>query len=280
MFGRIDSATRHVSVFVPGTGARMENMARYGNSVRLLARDTVGPDGVGATTTIAWLGMDAPDAVMHDAPFRDYAERGGPKLRDFVIGLGIPAQADSTVIGHSYGGAVVGVADREGLDVDRVLLVESAGAGNGVWSIGDYGEAATGRHVDHYVITAPNDPITFARVDRVLQEEFGLGHGGDPDTMSGFTRLESGRFALDDPDPTRRGHLVEGHSDPLERGTTSWYNMVAVSTGGRVTPWTPPTLVDDGWGVTIWPPSIGPQKKLAYPYADPAYPGTPTVDIP
>jgi hypothetical protein len=47
-----------------------------------------------------------------------------------------------------------------------------------------------------------------------------------------------------------------------------------------VTPWTPPALVDDGWGVTIWPPSIGPQKKLVYPYSDPAYPGTPTVDIP
>jgi hypothetical protein len=280
MFGRIDASTRHVSVFVPGTGARMENMTVYSSSMRLLARDAIGADGIGATTTIAWLGMNAPDAVVHDAPFRNYAERGGPKLRDFVAGLGIPAYADSTVIGHSYGGAVVGVADRDGLAVDRVLLVETAGAGNGVWSIGDYHEATTGRHIDHYTITAPNDPITFARVNRVAQEETGLGHGGDPDTMSGFTRLESGRFALDDPDPARRGRLVEGHSDPLDRGTTSWDNMVAVSTGGRVTPWTPPALVDDGWGVTIWPPSIGPQKKLVYPYSDPAYPGTPTVDIP
>jgi hypothetical protein len=280
MFGRLDASTRHVAVFVPGTGARMENMAGYSDSMRLLARDCVGPDGLGSTTTIAWLGMDAPDAVVHDAPFRDYAERGGPALRDFVAGLGVPPGADSTVIGHSYGGATVGVADRAGLDVDRVLMVESAGAGNGVWSVGDYREAETGRDIDHYTITAPNDPITFARTDRALQELSGLGHGGDPDTMAGFTRLESGRFALDHPDPARRGRLVEGHSDPMARGTTSWDNMVAVSTGSRVTPWTPPTLVDDGWGVSLWPPTIGPEKRLVHPYADPAYPGTPLVDIP
>ena len=280
MFGRMDASTRHVAVFVPGTGARLENMAGYSDSMRLLARDCVGPDGLGSTTTIAWLGMDAPDAVVHDAPFRDYAERGGPALRDFVAGLGVPAGADSTVIGHSYGGATVGVADRAGLDVDRVLMVESAGAGNGVWDVADYRESETGRHIDHYTITAPNDPITLARTDRTLQEWSGLGHGGDPDTMAGFTRLESGRFALDHPDPGRRGRLVEGHSDPMARGTTSWDNMVAVSTGSRVTPWTPPTLVDDGWGVTLWPPTVGPKKRLAHPYADPAYPGTPLVDIP
>jgi hypothetical protein len=35
--------------------------------------------------------------------------------------------ADSTVIGHSYGGATVGVADRVGLETDRVLMIESAG---------------------------------------------------------------------------------------------------------------------------------------------------------
>ena len=43
-----------------------------------------------------------------------------------------------TVAGHSYGGATVGTAETLGLDADRILLIESAGAGAGVDSVADY----------------------------------------------------------------------------------------------------------------------------------------------
>lgn len=58
------------------------------------------------------------DAIIADAPDPSYAEAGGPALRDFAWGVDIPDTADSTVIGHSYGGATVGVADRVGLETD------------------------------------------------------------------------------------------------------------------------------------------------------------------
>jgi hypothetical protein len=71
------------------------------------------------------------------------------------IAVFVPGTPDSTVIGHSYGGATVGVADREGLEADRIVMIESAGAGRGVFSMGDYHESETGRHIDHYTMTAP-----------------------------------------------------------------------------------------------------------------------------
>jgi hypothetical protein len=75
-------------------------------------------DSSGTTTTIAWLGMDNPDAVINNATLPQFAEQGGPALRDFMWGLDTPATTDTTVIGHSYGAATVGVADREGLETN------------------------------------------------------------------------------------------------------------------------------------------------------------------
>jgi hypothetical protein len=271
MFGPLDDRTRHVAVFVPGTTADLSNSQTYANKMLLLAR----ADLTGGTTSVMWLGMDAPDAVGANAPQPHYADTGGPALRDFVWGVDVPAGADSTVIGHSYGGAVVGTADRVGLDVDRVVLVESPGIGHDVWSA----PTGDGRDVQRYTMTAPGDPITYSRVPHWVQDLSGLGHGANPDTTAGYTRLETGRYPVD---ARHGGELVQGsdaHSGVLTYGSTSWNNIVGVVQGSEVVPWTAPepVLVDHRpgpHGVAI------PIYRETLPYADPAYPGTPAVPVP
>jgi len=271
-------------VFVPGTTVTLESMSNYADKMRELASDAVGPDGAHDTTTIAWLGMDGPDAVVDNAPMPIYAAEGGPKLRDFVWGLGLPTHVDSTAIGHSYGGATVGIADRSGLDVDRVLMIESAGAGHDVWNDDDYGDAATGRSVDRYSMTAPGDPISYARVPEWVQDFTSTGHGGNPDTMPGFTRLETGRYN-DTGDPATRGPIIEGsdaHGGVLDRESTAWHNMIGVVQGGSVVPWTPEKTVDGGWKqVPIGRGNSYPVhvEHRVWPYTDRQH-QTPEVDIP
>lgn len=275
LWGQVDEHTRHVGLFVPGTTSAVDggSFERYSG----LMREMAAMDGSGRTATIAWLGSDMPDAIAWDAPKPGYAEDAGPRLRDFVWGLDVPATADSTVIGHSYGGAVVGVADRHGLEVNRVLHVESAGAGRDVWSLADY--RADGRNVQHYSMTAPGDLIENARTPQWLQDRSGLGHGGNPDTMPGFVRLETGRFD-DGPDSASRGGLIEGvgsHTTVLTPRSTAWNNMFAVIQGGRVVPYQPPivTILPVAPGTAAPPPIL-----VQQPYSSPLYTPATLLDIP
>ena len=239
------------SPFVPGTTADMESFAGYSEKAYDLARE----DKYGHTTTIAWLGSDMPDAVGANAPNAHYSVVAGERLRDFTDGLRLDPAMEVTAVGHSYGGAVVGVADRLGLPADRVVHVESAGAGTGVEDVGDY---APGRQVDRYTMQAPNDPISHSQGVHLG----GVGHGADVNEMAGVTRLDTGRFD-DDGDPaTPSGDMVTGHSDPLEPGTTSWNNISGIIRGTQVTPYAPPT------------------PGVEHRYANPAYPGPAKVDVP
>jgi hypothetical protein len=233
IWGPLDADTRHVAVFVPGMSSDMDSFGGYSDKMLNLAKD----DRDKRTTTVTWMGMDCPND-LNQAAMPVYAETGGPALRDFVWGLGIPPTADTTVIGHSYGGATVGVADREGLETNRVLLIEPAGAGRNVWSLNDYHEAETGRHIDHYTMTAPGDLIHYSQESgRKFQDATGAGHGGNPQTMPGFTVLDTGYF---DDTGASHGELISGpksHTDVLEydRRTTAWRHMADV-VAGRTTP--------------------------------------------
>jgi hypothetical protein len=188
-------------------------------------------------------------------------------------GLGVPATADSTVIGHSYGGATVGVADRDGLEADRVLMIESAGAGRGVFSLADYHEADTGRHIDHYTMTAPGDIIWISQKNPAeVQALTGLGHGGNPQAMPGFTVLDTGYF---DDNGSTHGRRIEGissHTEVLTPGSTAWKNMSDVVRGLVVpdpipqpsvpvsaTP--PPSPHPPASGTTVPSPSPQPQPQ-------------------
>src|SRR5690606_30121898 len=149
-------------------------------------------DQSGGLAMISWMGGDLPDGVLGDAPDPKYSKELGPRLTDFSRDLRLEidrAGADNarvTVAGHSYGGAVVGRAELSGLDADRVLHIESAGMGHDVHSGSDLPRSQ--RDVDRYSMTAPGD---FIELTQGVQKG-GIGHGADPDTFDGTTRLHTG----------------------------------------------------------------------------------------
>lgn len=123
---------KHIAVTVPGISNSMDN---YGNLIdegqRL--RGAAGTD----TAVVSWLGYDAPVAVGLN-PFRDVAEirgtalaqAGATALVPFVHSLRVTNPgADVTVIGHSYGSLVTGLAAKNGLEANNVVFIGSPGVG-------------------------------------------------------------------------------------------------------------------------------------------------------
>jgi pimeloyl-ACP methyl ester carboxylesterase len=243
---------RHVAVFVPGTGSDLQ---RYpGSLARMVPFASADPQ----LAVVVWQGADFPDQPLDDgvlplrehvvaAAYRDAADRAGPALAADVADLRrvVPA-ADVTVLGHSYGGSIVGAALVHGLDVDRVVHVASAGT---------YAPIPDSHGTQVFSMTAPDDPIQLSQghdlddaPQRLVQlsptalapeaAALGLalravgpggqvGHGVDPDAAPGVVRLDTGRF-----DDSCR--LVRGHSGAFTPGSTAWRNLLATMTGGSV----------------------------------------------
>ena len=206
---------------------------------------------------VTWMGGALPEEVFVDAFSTAYATDLGPRLAAFTARMDSPAGAPVTVLGHSYGGSVVGAAEAAGMRADRVVHVESAGIGPGVNGVEDYAHPDT----DRYSMTAPGDPIVYA------QTFGGLVHGGNPDALAGVTRLETGWID----DQRRDQGMLQGpasHSGVFERETTAWVNMYNVITGGTVSVYAPPTVkagMEHG--------------ELVYPAEDPTY-VPPTMEVP
>lgn len=138
---------------------------------------------------------------------------------DRVAGsLGRPVPV--TYIGHSYGGSILGTAERFGLTADRVIYAEAAGAGVGVRSPMDWHNRNPA--VLRFAMTAPGDWIS------LVQGVPAGPHGADPDTMPGVIPLAAGR-RLD-------GRPMVGpatHSDVLNEPSDAWHNILAVIIGDR-----------------------------------------------
>ncbi|GAA2345373.1 alpha/beta hydrolase [Streptomyces violaceusniger] len=134
----------HTAVYVPGTTSSLE---KIGGDVGRMEKLWRASDGIAQgqnVSTITWLGYDAPQSVVTDAPKSSYADDGGPKLNDFVSGLRASHDGDSghlTVDGHSYGSTVIGSAARQGhLAADDVFVAGSPGMQVGHASDLDVGE--------------------------------------------------------------------------------------------------------------------------------------------
>ncbi|HEX3005280.1 MAG TPA: alpha/beta hydrolase [Angustibacter sp.] len=294
VLGDLDRA-RHVAVFVPGTGSDLQ---RYpGTLARMVPFAAADP----RLAVVVWQGADFPDQPFDDgvlplrehvvaAAYRDAADRAGPALAADVADLrrSAPAGADVTVLGHSYGGPIVGSALAHGLAVDRVVHVSSAGT---------YAPVHAG-HAQVFSMTAPDDPIQLAQghdlddapqhlarisppalapeaaalgvVLRSLVPRDQIGHGGDPDLAPGVIRLDTGRF-----DDSCR--LVRGHSEVFTPGSTAWRNLLATMTGSPVQ-----VLEPARWQTHLAPWSVGVDGGLPRfdppgyvvdrtPWSDPGY---------
>jgi hypothetical protein len=212
----------HVAVLVPGMNTTLDGSATTTATARSFVTASAGD-----VAAITYLGGRFPQSdflplAVLDAADPRYALAMAPRLAAFshdlervVEGTG----ADVTVIGHSYGGAILGTAEVVGLTSDRTVYLAAAGSGVGVDDPSDWHNGNPS--VTRYSMTAPGDPI------QVVQH---LGvHGVDPDEMPGVVRLDAGRY--DD------GRPVEGlpaHSDVLsDTESDAWRTVLAVITGDR-----------------------------------------------
>lgn len=127
VFGDVDSAS-HIAVVVPGMSNELGNFDApdggfRANAARLYAASRVlgGPE----VATIAWLGYDSPDGL--DAAAIGAARQGAPALARFLEGIDPGVDRQVTVVAHSYGSLVAGVAAAEQIPVDNLVFVGSPG---------------------------------------------------------------------------------------------------------------------------------------------------------
>jgi hypothetical protein len=216
-----DLATaRGVAVLVPGVNTTIEGSAANTATARRFVTGAGGDVAV-----ITFLGgpfpqVRNPGAVLFEAADPRFALDMAPRLVAFTEDLdrrvadGVPV----TVLGHSYGGSIVGTAEKLGLTSDRTLFLAAAGAGVGVDDAGDWHN----RNPDvlRFSMTAPGDFI------ELVQGIPGGPHGADPDEMDGVTRLSTGDY--DDGRPVAGW---DAHSGMLNRPGDSWQTILGIITG-------------------------------------------------
>jgi len=77
----------NVVTYVPGTGAELSKVGGDINRADRMAADALETDPSAETAAIMWLGYDAPDSVVWNAPFDGSAEGGAGELDRFQDGL-------------------------------------------------------------------------------------------------------------------------------------------------------------------------------------------------
>ncbi|GAB47302.1 alpha/beta hydrolase [Mobilicoccus pelagius] len=261
LWGTLDAETEQVAVYVGGTGTTVRQFGWPTNIVRALFR----ADPTGRTAVVTWMGARFPSAIGTQSPFGRFARAAAAPLRDCVEGLDVPDGVPITVVGHSYGGTIVGAAEALGLRVDRVVHAGVPGIGPGVRSVADYPDhdaLGRARRVTRYALTAPGDlirlwrrgdaalsslsSVPFAPARTVAERAGEKILGADPMTLPGIVELDTGVWETDR-DDRRRGEVLvgpRGHADCVEPGTTSFRRIVAVVQGEdprEITP--PPDLV-------------------------------------
>ena len=212
--GNPDTAD-HTAVYVPGVNTTIDTIGTDLDRVRNLQQeaDRLTAGRTGDVATVMWLGYDTPGTDL-SAVRGHHAEAGAPRLDSFTDGLHAAHEDGSgrlTVVGHSYGSAVVGTAASEGdgLAVDDIVVAGSPGMR--VDNADDL--QIDPRHI--WAGAAEGDDISGA-LGR-------FAHGPEPH-KEGFG---ANRYEVD----------TNGHSDYWRRGTDSLENQAAIIVGhyGAVT---------------------------------------------
>lgn len=161
VFGDIEAAD-NLATFVPGITNRLDNFKNTEDNAWNIY-DNIGSPG---TAVIAWLGYDTPEFL--GAPGQLVADSWADDLADFhAATAALNSGASTTVVAHSYGSLLTGVALREeGLAPDRVIVIGSPGMGVRHISQLDLPPGTT-----LYAGRAQNDPVSLTS-----------GHGADPAT--------------------------------------------------------------------------------------------------
>lgn len=245
--GNPDTADNIVT-YVPGTGTGLSDAASGMKRADLMATEANALDPNSSTSSIMWIGYDAPQDIAKfppgsgDAIDSGFAKRAAPALDSFQDGLRVTHEGQrshNTVLGHSYGSTVVGYTAKDhGLDADDVIFVGSPGVGV---------DKATDLRLDRDQVWsshAKNDPIQLG-VDlddiRAGNRQVDLIHGrnpSDPDfggrtftsdpgkPLVTWKEHSVGPFQLP---PTPQFH-GDAHSQYWDEGSSSMDNMTAIIT--------------------------------------------------
>lgn len=248
LWGPVPQRAARVVVFVPGTGTAIAGFHEPSRVARDLAE--AGIDG--GTAAIAWMGADFPLGIGNQALLSRFAREAAAPLCAHLDGLGVPTGVPITLIGHSYGGVMVGAAERNGIRADRVVHLASPGAGPAVRSVTDYADRDSRgrpRSVRRYVLTAPGDPVRWARRrargragGRVRRRSpvpaaaamsrlaAAVDLGVDPTRLAGVVVLPAGEWEVDAPGRRRGQRLFgpSGHADVTRPGTTAFRRLTEV----------------------------------------------------
>lgn len=169
-FGPSDASA--VVVLVPGVGTDREDRSRLRrDALRLWRELSDRVDDPGAIAVVSWLGYDPPDRLFGAMDMRPAVE-GARALVDDVARIRDAGAATVVVVGHSYGGVVVGRAATRGLAADAVVELGSPGSG----APGAAGTIAE-RGIELRAVRAVGDPIVVV-ADRMtgLYGEDPVGH--------------------------------------------------------------------------------------------------------
>jgi hypothetical protein len=175
--GDLTTADR-IAVLVPGADTRLPDfdrglggVARRAPAVqaRTVYRQLRSADPAARVAVVAWLGYDTPSGTGLDAVRESAARAGARALTTFVRGLVTQRPgATVTLVGHSYGAIVVGLAAPRLPEVRDLVALGAPGMGAG--HAADLGGARV------WAALAPADWIRRVPQVRLLD----LGHGRRP----------------------------------------------------------------------------------------------------
>ncbi|MGW3682320.1 alpha/beta hydrolase [Streptomyces prasinus] len=208
--GNPDTAD-HTAVYVPGTESDLGGIEGNVNRILNVWRAANNEADGESVSTITWLGYDAPDHVVKDAPFEHYAYDGAPAFRNFMDGLDGSRSGDSpghtTVIAHSYGTTLVGAAAQTGhLNADEVIFAGSPGV-----------KVSSANEMD-----VPEGHVWNQEADGDVVPDIGRwGHGGDGFIIPSDPEFGANQVTTD----------TEGHSDYWKPDTESLLNQALIVVG-------------------------------------------------
>lgn len=226
--GDPDTADNTV-VYVPGTTSKLSGA--HGDIERMtrLWKEAHAMDASQSTSTVTWIGYDAPQSIVPEAMERHWAYEGAPELNNFLDGLqtvqGGPDASHTTVIGHSYGSTTVGAASKAAghFAADDIVVAGSPGM-----LVGDASDLDVGKN--HVWSEAAHDDLVPAggKIAHLGGYKWGVQtfHGlpydaGYIQTVPSDEAFGAHRMAVD----------TGGHSGYWDQGSTSLYNQAAVVTG-------------------------------------------------
>lgn len=212
-----DGASRVVTL-IPGTGSSLSDFGRTAARAEAMCEVSDGDGGAEPCVAVSWQGYDAPPDLVEAGFSTERATGHAADLRTFAAGLDAVdrqdgADAPHSVVGYSYGSAVLGAAasDPQGLAADRMLHVGSGGATvdsiDEQW-VDEGGHARPAEPHDVVGVTSRWDPVPWWSITGAL--------GGLPGSA------DFGGIAVDVTEPGDGARSVPGvHSRYFDPGTVS-----------------------------------------------------------